>query len=247
MTSVEKARRFIQARGKAIAMTIVPLAAIAVAASQPAKAGGLLFNSGGCIESVTGVFSQPTGKCLDTPIPGFQNGANSIKLSGTATVETVSGGQGSLTIEAAGTANGQAPDVGLLPVSWDFTIQTNRLPVQSGVMGLAFSFNSGSFSKFLPGSLGGFGQCGDDLYCLDIEGSDTVAIDGPVYSWQIAFFLGGTFDPGTILSVNIPGNSIDLNPQSAQVSPAPEPASMALGVSGLLGLAFAKFRRRRKA
>jgi hypothetical protein len=247
MTSLEKARRFIQARGKAIAMTIVPLAAITVAASRPAKAGGLLFNSGGCMESVTGVFSQPTGACVETPIPGFQNGANSIKLSGTATVETVSGGFGSLQITASGRANNLSPDVGLMPVSWDLSIETNEVPTESGsLLGLAFIFNSGGFTKILPGGLGGFTPCGDN-FCLDLQGEDTVGMDGPVWSWEIDLALSGNFEPGTVLSVNIPANSIDVNPQAAQISGTPEPASIALGATGVLALALSRLRRRRKA
>src|SRR6185503_11055545 len=109
MTSVERARRFIQARGKAIAMTIVPLAAIAIAASQPARAANVLvFGSGGCNVTEVGVLAAPLAECSATPIPGFQNNANSIKLSGDSFV-IFAGGSGSVTFDLNGGANGGIP------------------------------------------------------------------------------------------------------------------------------------------
>jgi len=245
MTSVERARKFIQARGKAIAMTIVPLATLALAASQPAKAAQVLvFNSGGCVASSSGVMSNPIGSCLDTPIPGFQNGANSLKLTGLASVQAVSGGGfGSLTFEMTGSANGGIAQ-GVLPVSWDFYVGASQ-PVGSGGYTLQFRFNSGSFSRLESGGLDFNANCGD-FACAHVSGSDFIGVDGPISSYDVSLTVGAFFNPGTFLQLNVPGNSIDINPQTEVViGGAPEPASLALGGTGLLGLMLARFRRRK--
>lgn len=248
MTSVERARRFIQARGKAIAMTIVPLAAIAIAASQPARAANVLvFGSGGCNVTEVGVLAAPLAECSATPIPGFQNNANSIKLSGDSFV-IFAGGSGSVTFDLNGGANGGIPSQGVLPVSWDFTVETAQQlaatrPIQSLFSYyLNYRLSSGSFSRVESGSVTSGYQCGD-FTCADVTGTSYIGADGPVSSYQITLTVSGVFAPGAAMSIHIPNNSIDLNPPS----PTPEPASMALGMSGLLGLAFAGFRRRRKA
>src|SRR6185312_2793695 len=116
MTSVERARRFIQARGKAIAMTIVPLAAIAIAASQPARAANVVtFTPQGCDVVQDGILQEPLGDCSTTPIPGFQNNANGLKLSGSANVSASGSGWGYLTFDYYGSANGATPQ-GSLPL-----------------------------------------------------------------------------------------------------------------------------------
>jgi len=249
MTSIERARRFIQARGKAIAMTIAPLAVIAIAASQPARASNVLvFGSGGCNVTETGVLAQPLADCSATPIPGFQNNANGVKLTGSAEVGIYSGGFGSLTFEMTGQANGGIPQ-GILPVSWDFTVGTNNqisaASIGGGSYSLLYTLNSGSFSRAESGGLTFDTPCGD-FTCAHITGADYIGADGPVYSYDVSLTISGYFNARSFLQVTIPNNSVDLNPQAAQVT-TPEPASMALGLSGLLGLAFAGFRRRRKA
>jgi len=249
MTSVERARRFIQARGKAIAITIVPLAAIAIAATQPARAANVLvFGSGGCNVTQTGVLAEPISDCSATPIPGFQNNANGVKLTGDAEVGIFSGGFGSMTFEISGLANGGVPQ-GILPVSWDFTVGLHQQVAASEAGGdlsysLLYQLNSGSFSRGESGGLSFDTSCGD-LTCAHVTGTDYIGADGPILSYDISLTVSGYFNPGSFLQVNIPGNSVDLNPQAAQ-SETPEPASMALGLGGLLGLAFAGFRRRRK-
>jgi hypothetical protein len=252
MTSIERARRFIQARGKAIALTIVPLAAIAIAASQPARAATVLvFNSGGCNVTSTGVLAEPVSECYATPIPGFQNNANGVKLTGSGNVSVVSGGFGSVTFEISGTANGGVPGpLGVLPVSWDFTVAQlqgeQNLPAasQSGSLSysLNYSLNSGSFSRTESGSLSFDDSSCFIAACSHIMGTDTIGVDGPVFGYDISLTIQGTFSQGSVLFLSIPGNSVDLNPTAG----TPEPASMALGLSGLLGIAFAGFRRGRK-
>ncbi|HEY4087315.1 MAG TPA: PEP-CTERM sorting domain-containing protein [Bryobacteraceae bacterium] len=245
MTSLERARSFIQARAKAIAVTIVPLAAIAIAASQPARAANvLLFNSGGCNVTQQGVVAEPISECFATPIPGFQNNANGVKLSGDAQVGIYSGGFGSITFDITGSANGGTPR-GLLPVTWDFTVGYHESLQQQPTSAdsplsysLVYKLDSGSFTKAESGSLTFNTPCGD-LTCAHVTGADTFGVDGPVSSYDISLTISGNFTAGSFLTVNIPNNSVDLNP-------TPEPASMALGLSGLLGLAFAGFRRRRK-
>lgn len=245
MTSVERARRFIQARGKAIAITIVPLAAIAIAASQPARAANVLvFGSGGCNVTQTGVLAEPISDCAATPIPGFQNNANGVKLTGSGSVAIFSGGFGSMTFEITGLANGGTPR-GILPVSWDFTVGYHEPPIQQPTSAdsplsysLLYQLNSGGFARAESGSLTFNTPCGD-LTCAHVTGADYIGADGPVYSYDISLTISGNFTAGSFLTVNIPDHSVDLNP-------TPEPASMALGLSGLLGLAFAGFRRRRR-
>jgi MYXO-CTERM domain-containing protein len=249
MTSVERARRFIQARGKAIAMTIAPLAMIAVAASQPVRAANVVvFSPEGCDVTFDGSFGQPVKDCGTTPIPGFQNNANGLKLTGTATVQAVSGGFGSISFDYWGTANEGTPQ-GSLPLHWDFTVGSQQIPaaappgLSSGSFSLEYSFNDGSFSRFESGGLTFNSDCGD-YACAHITGDDFFPVDGAVNSYSVSLAIQGYFLPGSFVQVTIPGNSIDLNAQQGET---PEPASIALGATGLLGLALSRLRRRRKA
>jgi len=250
MTSIERARQFIQARGKAIALTIVPLAAIAIAASQPVRAANVVtFTPQGCDVVQDGILQQPLADCSTTPIPGFQNNANGLKLSGEASVNASGSGPGSLTFNYYGSANGATPQ-GSLPLSWDFTVGTNQqIPAAwfPGSYDLEYNLNDGAFIRTESGSLSFDAQCqnNQDLTCAHVTGTDTFPVDGPINSYDITLTISGYFFNSSFLQVTIPNNSIDFNPQAAQVA-TPEPTSMALGLSGLLGLAFAGFRRRRK-
>jgi MYXO-CTERM domain-containing protein len=170
-----------------------------------------------------------------------------VKLSGTADVQSSGFGSGSLTFEFYGSGNGATPQ-GSLPLSWDFTVGTNNQVASASIPGgsyyLEYNLNDGSFVRGESGGLSFDTQCGDST-CAHVVGKDFLPVDGAVRSYDVSLTISGFFSEGAFLQVTIPDNSIDMNPQAAQVA-TPEPASMALGLSGLLGLAFAGFRRRRK-
>src|SRR5437762_14196662 len=90
MTSLERAKRFLQNKTRALALTAAPLAVLAVAA-VPANAGiaQLQFNTASCAVSANG--GSPTGSCTDTTLGTMPNGVNGLHLSGDASVVFTAG------------------------------------------------------------------------------------------------------------------------------------------------------------
>jgi len=247
MTSVERAGKFIQARGRAIALTIVPLATLTLAATQHAKADPLTFNNDGtCQVTVSGFAGAHT--CSDTIIDGLQNGAtDSIKVQGSGTVlhqntqelEGFSTIANSITFEASGTASGT--DFQPLPFNWDFLISDSRSSVTTVSYTLTYSFNNGGVATTESGPIA-LTACGDISGCGTVTGNDSLNFNGTsVTNYDIKLIVTANLSGNDSLTVTIPSNSIDVNLQSG----APEPTTWALGGTGLLALMLSRFRRRK--
>ena len=78
----------------------------------------------------------------------------------------------------------------------------------------------------------------------NVSGDTTVSLGPDITSYTVTLTINQASVPGETLTVTIPPGSIDINADSDPPS-VPEPASLALGASGLLGLLFARFRRKK--
>jgi len=260
MTSVERARKFIQARGKAIALTIVPLAALTLVGTQSARALTIPLsfnNDGSCSvtalgQSQQGIFSQ-TNSCTESVVAGSQNGiSNALKMTGNATVVPFApqGLEGSfvtqtpsmgIQFQMSGTASGS--DTGIAPLNWDFNLTDTNSGATSGAYTLTFSFTgTGAPSAKVESNSLVYTSCnGGSAVCASVLGSDAISFNGQVTGYTITLAATVNSQFGN-LTLNVPQNSIDVNEQPTG---APEPTSMALGATSLLGLMFARFRRRK--
>ncbi len=125
MTSLDRAKRFISQHGKAIALTIVPLAGLAVTAT-PAKAGAPTgFSVGTCTVSLIGSGSSAGGCSGSSDGIDPANSLLGVKLygaSGSSAPSATNNGQSAffgVDIQETGTAS--LTGLSSLPVSWDFS------------------------------------------------------------------------------------------------------------------------------
>lgn len=221
MTSLERAKQFIQSKGRTLALTVVPLASLAGLAA-PAKAG-LILNTTGCNVNVSG--GAGAGTCTITQFPSGSNGVTGVKLTGSATTTAgPSGGFLDFTFFASGGTNGGSFS-GVLPIAYDFILGDS----DGGPIGwdLFINGNNGtSFSAFASGSSNG-GEITGTLNPFVSGGASITS-----YSISLDVNEEGAASGGS-LTATVPGGSIDINPVGAAV---PEPATF-----GLIGTALAAF------
>jgi hypothetical protein len=127
MTSVERARQFIQEKSSAIALTVVPLASL-IATTTPAKASTVFDTSGTCtISPIAGAPTIHTSvsnkSCTVIPLTGTLLSGISISGSGDATVTSDTGIETNhsfgLQFLATGAITGDDQDL-RVKFSWDF-------------------------------------------------------------------------------------------------------------------------------
>ncbi len=241
MTAVERAKRFLKDKSRAIAMTAIPLSAL-VAISAPAKAD-IVFNTGGCQVSATNGTLSGGSACTLNGLPA-SNGITGLKLSGSGTVTAPNSGAG-ITLffgNSGGTASGAF--TGNIPIDFAFSATDSNNNLIDWT--LEFLFNgpsSGSFS--VNSSTLGFNP---------ISGSGTVSGSGLISavnavansSWFLQLMVnvdnpGTNVANGETLSVTVPTGSIDINGQSA----VPEPSTWSMIATAAAGLLF--WRRRNKS
>jgi len=240
MTSLDRAKRFLAAKTAKIALAAVPLA-LAV----PASFGqvSLTFNTGTC--TVSAGFPATSGSCALQQFSaiGGNSSANWLDLY---TTTNIGPGNGSILLNANGTASGGMTSGETLPVSWDFSF--SQIPTQGGNLTsvspmdvqISFFINgttaSGSFFQDL-GNVGLGETTGSGFLTMPtFTGTDTIS------SYSIQF--NATNVPSNF-RLSIPqGTSLDLNDVA---SATPEPSTFVLGGAGmgLLGLMRRRFRRRK--
>ncbi len=227
MTSVERARRFLQTKACAIALTVVPLACVSGVVA-PASASTLDFTPSTCTASPSGGGSfVGTPTCTTTQLPTGADGVAGLKLYGDASMQASFNTYLTIDLSTQGTASGTG---GVIPVAYDFTL-TNT---SSSVMDWDVYFDvagtitdaSGSASGTSTGGTitGGFSVDTTNIgpaffYVLHVEATDEAA------------------NGGDIFTLDVPQNSIDVDPAQA-----PEPFSWTMVGLALAPLAWWKRR-----
>lgn len=245
MNSLERARKFIAGKSAKLALSVVPLAAIAFSAIPSAQAGAITpitFSSGSCnVGSGSGVCvaAQNANPGTDVNSPWVQ-----VFSSGAITPDS----NKAISLSGGGSATGSTTTGEVIPISWDFFINSGS---SSG--SVFYALNIG-----LGGSGGGFaGTQTTAAIGSEVTGSTmiTIASGGSVddFSFSLEIFGNGfpSQQPAGFSSViaeppfslTIPGGStLDFNPGVASPS-TPEPASLLLvGAGGVL--LFLKKRKR---
>jgi hypothetical protein len=237
MSSVERAKRFLQNKSRTIALTVVPLASLTGIAA-PAHASTLSFTPSTCSANPSGGGNLivdpnvPTPSCTTTQLPTGADGVAGLKMYGTASMQALFDTYLTINITTGGTATGTGGAV--IPVSYDFTL-TNT---SASLMNWDVYFDVAGDLNDASGSASGMSNGGTITgsfmvdtstigsayeYVLHVEATDTSALGGDIFT------------------LSVPQNSIDVNP--APASSTPEPASFSLIGLALAPLAWWKRRR----
>jgi hypothetical protein len=247
MTSMERAKRFLSQKSRAIAVTIVPLAGLAIS-QTPAMASAAPLTAltpGTCSVTPTSTYgASVSGDCTDvqesapdsTGLLGIKMyTTNSSFAPNPITATAFSGGTFAMDISASGGVNG-AVFAGTIPVSWDFTLSSS----DGGNLAYLLTYTlTGPGVVLNEGNLGNFNVTSGST----ISGTDSMTYSGPigVTGWAIQLQVQEAAALGTApsITVNVPTNSVDFAPAAA----TPEPASLFLFGGGLAGLLLRRFRR----
>ncbi len=235
MTSIERARRFIQSKGRTIALTLVPLASLA-AITAPAKASSVSFTPANCNATAVG---SGSASCVVNQLPAA-NGITGLTMSGMGTVSNLSGTTAELGVQfdTSGSASGSFGP-GTLPYRYDFIIGNS---------------NGDTLEYILNTDIYTTGKTLDFQVVQTTSGSGTVSANTGLVIPSNVTITGYYFDidlsdmnssPNQTLSLNVPaGQSVDLGGAST-TSTTPEPATISLVGSAIAGLMF--WRKRKKA
>lgn len=248
MTSVERAKRFLQGRAKRLALAAVPLA-IAAAGVTTAHAGAILY-SGGKI-SVLASGASGSGIYPGTPSGGGGSfnfdpgtGLTGVSLHGEANVSASGSGTDTLSWIYAGTAFG-TPGVTSVPADWYFTLYSDDASASLS-WDLEIDFNGTDAVNSFTGS--GLSGCTD--FGCGVSSPANTFVTLPLESLSsYTVTLTATYDHPDSFGgedvINIPlPPTIDID--SADAPSAPEPASWMLMFTGA-GVVLWKRRRRKPA
>ena len=226
-TSVDRAKRFLQQKARAIALTVVPLASVGTA-----QAGSLVLTPSTCnaIPSGSGIFQITP--CSVEQLPVGSDGVQGIKLYGTGSTTSTTAGFLAMNLTTQGSASGSA---GVIPISYDFTLSDTFSSSMSWDVYFDVSGNLGDASGQAKGvSTGG-----------PIMGSFTVDASsiGNAMSYVLHVeAIEGASAADDTLTIDVPPNSIDVDPVASAV---PEPGPFTVCGFALASLAWWKRRSNR--
>ena len=256
MTSLEKAKRFIQKTACKTGLLIVPLAAATIAHAKPFQ--GPILPSGGATCSISdggvsggGCFA---GAFNFSPLgAGSMAGVSLFTTSGGATF--FSGGVASLELSASGTLQGGSiPSGTTIPLAYDFDLGFLNGELDASITGwtLDFQLLDGSTVIGDSGLISGSPDDPSSGQSFFGTSSMTTSLDALLYdSLTEQVVLNVTWNPGDSdgLSISVPGTtnstigSFDYD--STDIASVPEPGT--LGLTGsVLGLGAFYLRRRKR-
>ena len=230
-TSLDRAKRFLQTKARAIALTVVPLTAAASAVS-PLHAGSLVLTPSECdaIPSGSGIFQITP--CSVAQLPVGSDGIQGIKLYGTGSTTSNSSGFLALNLTTQGIASGTG---GVIPISYDFTLSD----AFSNAMSWDVFFDVSGNLTDASGQAKGVSTGGEIMGSFSVDASSIG--NASQYVLHVEAIEGASAADDT-LTIDVPQNSIDVNPV---VSSAPEPSTLVLFGSALASLAWWKRRTKR--
>jgi hypothetical protein len=226
---LERARHFVAAKATTVALTVVLLAAL-TAIAVPAKAIGInsvTFDTSSCF------LTQGGGSCGDSIVSstGGNPVGNWLDMYTTSTLTESS--VGASVIQVDGTATGSFTTTQVLPVAWNFT-------VNSAVNGVTSVLWSLDFQVTTSNGVASVNPSGTATIGVPVTGNTTLTVaPGTIMSYSIDLSVTGP--PSDDFTVTVPGGStLDINP----VSPTPEPASFLLaGLGSMLLFLRGKLKR----
>ena len=253
MTSLDRAKHFLSNKSRAIAITIVPLAALAIS-QTPARASVgdsplTAFTPGNCGVSALGsnVNVSSGGACVDVAQSGADSGGLlGVKVYSADSLESLepspisafsgSGGTFGLAIIASGGTTGNVFS-GSIPVSWDFSVTTSD--GGNFAYALTYTIFGSPGNSFSTGNLTFTNTSGST-----ISGTNSISLpSGTVDNYFVELEVEEqTTCCSKALTLDVPTNSLDLAPAAA----TPEPGSVFLFGSGFAGLLLRRFRRARR-
>jgi hypothetical protein len=219
LDSVSRARQFLAKKASKLALSVVPLAALALVPSARASA---TFDVGTC--TVDLAFASGSCSTSQYSATGGNPNLNWIQMTGKGSVNVVNSSAGFIDFLASGGGSGSIV-AGVVPVSWDF--QVNAMSTVNWTISFEIFANNGSGSYTQSGYLSSGGE---------VKGASEINVpSGGVTGWKMSLNTNAV-NPYV---VTIPsGSTLDLN------SPAPEPSTILL--TSLGGVALLLRRRKKK-
>lgn len=232
MTSVERAKRLLQAKARTIALTVVPLASV-IGVSAPLHASTITLDPSSCsaIPSGSGVFMITP--CSILQLPTGSDGVTGIKLYGTASTTSTNEGFLALNMSTGGTASGSGGAI--IPVDYDFTLSDTSGNVMNWDVYFDIAGNNGATNA--SGQATGTSTGGEITGSFSVNTSQIG--DAFSYVLHVEAIMGAA--ENDTLTITVPQNSIDVNPVPAS---APEPSTMGLLASALASLTWWKRRNK---
>ena len=232
MDSLQRAKKFLARKASKLALTVVPLAALAISVPHARASGVTLSFGSNC--AFSGGFSS-SGSCATTQqgTAGGDSNMNWIALNGSGHSD-FSGG--SIKFLANGSGSGVLAS-GSVPVSWDFSITSGTVdPTVNWTVLFELIFSGGGTSSFHTS-----GSASVTTTPTVIQSGGAISTSGgTVTGYELQLTASDSVGAGGYTLV-IPGSAtLDLNPEVAAV---PEPSSLlVIGAAGALMI----LRRRKK-
>ena len=176
--------------------------------------------------------SYSSGGCSVATGPTVASGSNSITMTGSGTVGTNGSGLAVVDFDSIAPGAGFTPPYSF-PVAWDFTVSDNNATATSGTYKLQYTFGGNTVAQEL-GSLNfvnGVAQ---------VTGTDTANVSSFFNVNYMYLEVDVNMSNADLLTLT--ANSVQVQGTGDGAPGAPEPASMLLIGSGLIGVAY--FRRR---
>jgi hypothetical protein len=240
MSSLDRAKQFLQNKSRTLALSVVPFAAL-VALAPPAKASLLVFAPGTPTMSTTAPSGSLVTNNLSSVALTVLNGVTGVAGSGNGTLTNGISGSWTMSFDMAGTVNEGAITTPI-PVDWLFNFTSNVNTTFTWALNLKLNGSPVTLTPSpdaVSGSFFGFGP-------TQISGTALIPVEGgPITSYDLLLQIGNSTggSVGTF-TLDVPaGSTLDINPVGA----APEPSALFLAAPGLAFLLLKSRRKQPKA